>query len=394
MLSNRVMNVKPSPTTELTGRIAQLSKKGEKIIRFNVGEPDHPTPEHICQAAVRAMEQGFTKYTSAVGVPELREAICDKLGRENGCAYSADEVIIGAGAKQCLSAALLAICNPLDEVIIPYPCWVSYTELVRLADGVPVMVPCKEDFSLDLSAIEEAVTKKTKAIMINTPNNPTGAVYARETLERVAQLAVAHDFYILADEVYEKFIYGEGEHVSVASFSREVKERTIVINSFSKTYAMTGWRIGYAAAPREIIRGMNTIQSQVISSVQSLSQKAAVAALTQTQEPVRRMVSEFKKRKDYMVGRFAKMEGVFCENARGAFYLLPDIRSYIGRSDNGIVIEDDYMMAEYLLKEAKIAAVPGSAFLIPGHLRFAYTNSMEQIKLGMDAMERALGRLR
>ncbi len=393
MLSDRVKNVQPSQTTELTNRVARLREQGEKVIRFNVGEPDFKTPEHICQAAVWAMEQGFTKYTPVMGILELREAICEKLERDNHVRYSPGEIIIGAGAKQCLSAALLAICNPGDEVIIPYPCWVSYTELVKLADGVPVMVPCREDFSLDIPAIESVVTDKTRAILLNTPNNPTGAVYSESSLREIARLAMKHDFYIISDEVYEKFIYDEGEHISIASFSKEVKERTILINSLSKTYAMTGWRIGYTAAPAEIIRGMNTLQSQIVSSIQSLSQKAAVAALTESQKPVEEMVREFRKRKDYMEERLRGMKGVSCKSSKGAFYLLPDVGACLGKKDGETVIENDYMMAEYLLKEAKIAVVPGSAFLAPGHLRFAYTNSMDEIKAGMDAMEMALGRL-
>lgn len=393
MTSNRVHRIQPSRTVEMTSRVAELKREGKNVIRFNVGEPDYATPEHICQAAEEAMRQGFTKYTPVMGILELREAICMKLLKENHVRYLPDEITIGAGAKQCLLAALLAICNPGDEVIIPYPCWVSYPELVKLTDGEPVMVPGREDFMPDISAIRKAVTKRTKAVMINTPNNPTGAVYDREILEELAALAVEYDFYIISDEVYEKFVYSGKPHVSLSSFSEEIKERTILINGMSKSYAMTGWRIGYTAASREVIRAMNVLQSQMLSSVHSLSQKAAVAALTGTQEPLGSMIREFEKRRNYMRERLNRMQGVSCRESMGAFYLLPDIRGCYGKSYRGILIEDDIQLSEYLLEEAMIAAVPGSAFFAPGYLRFSYSNSMGQIEEGMDRMERALQKL-
>lgn len=393
MIAERVQKIQPSQTIEITNKVTKLEQEGKPVIRFNIGEPDFGTPEHICQAAKEAMDQGFTRYTAVMGIPELREAICGKLKRENHVEYDPDEVTIGAGAKQCISTALLAVCSPGDEVIIPFPCWVSYTELVKLAEGVPVLVPCKEDFSLDIDAIREAVTDHTRAVMINTPNNPTGAVYDRESLEELAALAVEKDIYIISDEVYEKFVYNGRIHVSPSSFSEEVKEHTILISGMSKTYAMTGWRIGYTAAPKEIIRAMNVLQSQIVSSIQSLSQKAAIAALTGTQEPLHEMAEEFERRRNYMRERLNQMPGISCINSEGAFYLLPDITGYYGRSYGNVIIENDLQMAEYLLDEAEIAVVPGSAFLAPGHLRFSYSNSMEQIKKGMDQMEKALEKL-
>lgn len=391
--AERVKRIRPSQTIELTNRVAELERAEKPVIRFNVGEPDFPTPEYICRAAGEAMARGFTRYTPVMGIPELREAICEKLARENGVSYSPEEVTIGAGAKQCISAALLAILSPGDEVIIPYPCWVSYTELVKLADGVPVPVPCREDFSLDLNAIRGAVTERTRAILINTPNNPTGAVYDKASLEELAELAVSRSFYIIADEVYEKFVYGGKRHVSAASFSDEARRQTILINGMSKSYAMTGWRLGYLAAEKEIVRAVNTLQSQMLSCVQSLSQKAAVAALTGTQRPVETMTAEFERRRDYMYERLTRMPGISCRRSEGAFYLLPDVRAYYGKSYGGKRLADDLQIAEYLLSEAEIAVVPGSAFLAPGHLRLSYSNSMEAIRQGMDRMERALGQL-
>lgn len=393
MTAKRVQEIEPSKTVEITNRVAGLEKEGKKILRFNVGEPDFNTPEHICQAAEEAMRQGFTRYTPVMGITELREAICAKLERENHVRYSIDEITIGAGAKQCISTALLAICSPGDEVIIPYPCWVSYTELVKLADGVPVPVPCKEDFGLDLPAIRRAVTERTRAVMINTPNNPTGMVYDRASLQELAELAVEKDFYLISDEVYEKFVYNGGVHVTPASFSERIKEQTILINGMSKAYAMTGWRIGYTAANKEIIRGMNVLQSQIVSSIQSLSQKAAEAALTGTQEPLKEMIREFERRRDYMRERLNHMPGIICGDAMGAFYLFPDITGCLGKGYGSFAVGDDLQLAEYLLDEAGIAAVPGSAFLCPGHLRFSYSNSMDQIEQGMDQMEKALKKL-
>lgn len=393
MTADRVKKISPSQTVEMTNKVARLRAEGREIIGFNVGEPDFDTPEHICRAAKEAMDQGFTRYTPVMGIYELREAICEKLERENHVSYRPDEVTVGAGAKQCISSVLLAVCGPGDEVVIPYPCWVSYTELVKLAGAEPVLVPCREDFSLDVAAIREAVSERTRAVLINTPNNPTGAVYGRESLEELAGLASEYGFYIISDEVYEKFIYRGSTHVSVASLSQDARKHTILINGMSKSYAMTGWRIGYIAAEAEVVRAVNVLQSQILSSVQSLSQKAAVAALSGTQEPLHRMAEEFERRRNYMRDRLNRMPDICCADAMGAFYLLPDIRSYYGRSMGGTVIGNDIQMAEFLLEEGGIAAVPGSAFLAPGYLRFSYSNSMEEIKKGMDQMERALGRL-
>lgn len=393
MVSNRVLNIQPSQTVELTAKVTKLRQRGRKIISFNVGEPDFATPEHICKAAKEAMNQGFTKYTPVMGIIELRQAICDKIKKDNHILYNTSEITIGAGAKQCIYTALLAICNPGDKIIIPYPCWVSYTEMVRMASANPVLVPCRPDFSLDMEAIRNAVTDKTKGIMINTPNNPTGAVYSRQSLEELSRLAAEKDFYILSDEVYEKLIYDEKKHVSPAAFSLEAKKHTILINGFSKAYAMTGWRLGYVAAENEIIRAMNVLQSQTVSSINSLAQKAGVEALSGPQEPVETMRKEFERRRNYMWERFCNMKGIACAKGDGAFYLMPDVRSYYGSCDGEHILENDFQIAEYLLEKADIAVMPGSAFFAPGHLRFAYTDSMDKIKEGMNRMESALGRL-
>lgn len=392
-ISGRLNHIEPSKTVELTAKIARLREEGKHIIGLNVGEPDFATPEHISQAAQKAMEEGFTKYTPVMGIRELRETICRKFEKENGITYLPDQITIGAGAKQCLYAALLAICDEGDEIIIPTPCWVSYKELVKMAGGIPVMVPCKEDFSLDLEAIETAVTERTKGILINTPNNPTGAVYAREELEGLSEIVCKYDLCVISDEVYEKLIYGKSEHVSIAAISEEMKERTILVNSFSKTYAMTGWRLGYIAAAKEIIKAVNVMQSQMVSSVHSLSQKAGIAALEGSQEPVEEMRKAYEIRRDYMYDRFARIDGIQCQKSEGAFYLLPDVRAYLGRKWKDQMIENDLDLAEYILEEAHVAVVPGTAFLAPGHLRFTYAAAMEELKIAMDRIEEALKKL-
>ena len=392
-ISERLEHIEPSKTVELTTKIARLREAGEHIIGLNVGEPDFATPEHISQAAAKAMEENFTKYTPVMGIRELREAICDKFREENGILYEPDQITIGAGAKQCLYAALLAICNEGDEIIIPTPCWVSYKELVKMAGGVPVTVPCKEDFSLDLDAIEAAVTDKTKGIMINTPNNPTGAVYTEDELEGLARIVCAHDLCVISDEVYERLTYGTDGHVSIASLSEEMKERTILVNSFSKTYAMTGWRLGYLAATREIVKAVNVMQSQMVSSVHSLSQKAGIAALKGSQEPVENMRKAYEERRDYLHGRLCQIEGIKCLKSEGAFYLLPDVSAYYGKKWKDQMIKDDIDVAQYILEEAHVAVVPGTAFLAPGHLRFTYAAAMEELKAAMNQIERALKKL-
>lgn len=394
MVSRRIQQIQPSRTVELTTRISAMKREGIPVIGLNVGEPDFDTPEHICRAAGEAIAGGFTKYTAVMGIPELREAIADKLESENGVRYALDEITIGPGAKQCIYAALLAVCDPGDEVIIPYPCWVSYTEMVRMVGGVPVPVREKEDFGLDLKAIEEAVTEKTKAVLINTPNNPTGAVYSRESLEHLAYLAKRHDFYIISDEVYECMAYDEKKHVSISSLSEDSRKRTVLINSFSKTYAMTGWRLGYLAADREVVRAVNVVQSQMISSVNSISQKAGVAALRGSQDCVKEMVEEYSRRRTYLYERLNNIKGLCCRKGEGAFYLLPDVTEYFGCAYNGREIKDDLDLAEYLLAKAHVAVVPGSAFLAPGHLRITYAASMETLGKAMDAVEEALAELK
>lgn len=394
MLSRIVGNITPSATCELEGVVSDMKNAGIDVIELNAGEPDMPTPANIVEACVQAMREGKTKYVNTTGIEQLREAICRKLRLDNGVEYEPSQICVSTGAKQALNNAVMAVTNPGDEVIIPTPGWVSYVEIVKLVGGVPVCVECKADGQLDIRKIREAVTPKTAAILINTPNNPTGAVYSRESLEELAKLAVESDIYIISDEVYEKLIYGEERHECVASFSEDVYRRAIIVNGMSKAYCMTGWRIGYTAAPKEIARGINAIQGHTTSNSTTFVQWAAMEALEKNENTVREMVEEFSRRRDYMFLRISRIPGIRCDNVKGAFYLLPDVSAYFGMGYEGYTIENSLDFCDYILREARVAIVPGAAFMAPRTVRIAYTNSMERLSEGMDRMEKALERLR
>lgn len=393
MISKIVGNVTPSATCELEGLIGSMKKEGINVVALNIGEPDFKTPEPICDACKDALDARKTTYVATAGIPELRQAICAKLQRDNGLTYTPEQICVSTGAKQALFNAVMAVANPGDEVIIPTPGWVSYVEMVKLVGGVPVCVPCTPDLQLDLNAIRQAVTEKTAAIIINSPNNPTGAVYSMESLRAVAQLAVEKDLYIIADEIYEKLIYGDARHVSIASLSPEIYQRTIVINGMSKAYRMTGWRIGYSAAPLDLAKGISALQSHVTSNSTTFVQWAALEALEHGEEGVKQMVSEFVARRDYAYERACQLPHVTCTKPDGAFYLMPDVSWYYGKTDGTHVISDSFAMSEYLLQQYHVAVVPGGAFMAPGAIRIAYTNSMSEIQRGFDRIAQALAAL-
>lgn len=389
MLTKRINNLAPSKTMYFTAKAKELKKRGVSVMDFSVGEPDFRTPENICLAAKAAIDAGYTRYTAVNGIPELREAIAEKLQKENNVIYSPDLICAGTGAKQPLFNAVFAICEPGDEVIIPIPGWVSYEEMVKLAGAQPIFVECpaEDDFELDLQAIEKAVHENTKAIIINTPNNPTGAVYRKETLQKLGELAVKYNFYIIADEVYEKLIYGEAEHVSIASLSEEIKNKTVLINGFSKSYAMTGWRIGYVAANEEVIAAVKGIQSHTTSSGNSITQYAATEAYRGSQESVKRMREAFLERREYLVKRINEMPYVRCNSAPGAFYLMLDISKVKGMKYEGMLIDSSRTLAELLLTEAHIAMIAGEAFHADNYMRICYAASMEDLQEGMRRLE-------
>lgn len=392
MLTKRICNLAPSKTMQVTAKSKKLKAQGISIIDYSVGEPDFITPENICEAAKRAIDAGYTKYTLVNGILPLREAISEKLKKDNHCHYTAEQICVGTGAKQPLFNAVFAICEEGDEVIIPTPAWVSYEEIVKLSGAKPVFVPCKksQDFELNIEGIQAAITNHTKAIIINTPNNPTGAVYSEQKLRQLAQMALQYGFYIIVDEIYEKLIYNGRKHFSIASISEEVKEKCIVINGFSKSYAMTGWRIGYAAANDEIIAAMKGIQSHQTSCCNAIAQYAALEAYAGTQEFIPQMHKEFENRRNYLVERIGELPYISCSSSDGAFYIMIDVSEVFGKSYHGTVITDSYILADLLLTQAHIALVPGAAFHAEGYLRICYAVSMEEIKEGINRMEQFL----
>jgi aspartate aminotransferase len=339
MLAERARRLTPSPTLVLSARARALRAQGIDVLSFTAGEPDFDTPERVKEAAVRAIRDGQTKYTDAGGIPELKSAICAKLKRDSGLAYESSEVIASVGAKHTLYNVCAVLVDPGDEVIVPAPYWVSYTEQVRLCEGVPVVVGCDEPrgFQLDLAALRGAVTPRTKLLLLNTPNNPTGAVYPRADLERVAALALEHGFYVVSDECYDALSY-EGRVASIAALGPEIKARTIVVNTCSKTYAMTGWRLGFAAGPREIVKAMTDLQGQCTSNPTSIAQWAAVEALGGPQDEVAKMAGEFDQRRRVIVAGLNRIPGWRCPMPPGAFYAFPDVSGLFGRRFDGQVL--------------------------------------------------------
>jgi len=395
-LSKKTYSVKPSPTLAIDAKAKSLKASGVDVISFGVGEPDFDTPENIKEAAIKAIRSGFTKYTPVGGTDELKTAIIEKLKKDNGLIYEKNEIIVSCGAKHCLYNIAEALYDAGDEVILPAPYWVSYPDQIVLNGAVPVIVKTDEGnaFKITPEILKANLSKKTKALILNSPSNPTGLAYDRKSLEAIAEIAVKHDFYIISDEIYEKLIYDGFEHVSIASLGDEIKQRTLVVNGISKSYAMTGWRIGFAAGPKDIINAMTNIQSQSTSNPASISQKAAVEALTGTQDFISKMVSEFDKRRKYMVERLNNIKGVTCIKPVGAFYAFPNVSSYYGRSFKGNSIKSSMDLSAYLLDEAKVAVVPGAAFGDDRYIRLSYATSMENIQKGLDRIESALSNLK
>lgn len=395
-LSKKANSISPSITLEITGKANELKAQGVNVMSFAAGEPDFNTPRNIIEAAIKAMDDGYTKYTKTSGIVELRKAICKKLHQENNLNYSEEQIVVSTGAKQCLANTFLAILNKGDEVILQNPCWVSYTELIKLADGVPVIVNCDENDGYKLSAknIEKAVTSKTKAILLNSPHNPTGIVYKKNELEEIAQIAKKYNLIIISDEIYEKLIYDGEEHVSIASLSEDAYERTIVINGLSKTYAMTGWRVGYTASSTKLAKVMSSVQSHMTSNVCSISQYAALEALTGPQDSINMMKNAFEERRYFMMKKLEGIDEVSFIKPQGAFYIMVDITYFIGKSINGIKINNSIEFAKILLEEEKVAVIPGAAFGLENFIRLSYATSMEVIEEGLDRIKSFLGKLK
>lgn len=396
MLSQKAMEISPSLTLAISAKAKKMKSEGLDVIGFGVGEPDFDTPKAIKDAGIKAIEAGYTRYTPASGTIELKQAIVEKFKDDNGLIYKTSQIVVSNGAKQSLDNAFKAILNPGDEVIVGSPYWVSYPELIRLSDGVPVMVETNEEecFKFTIEQLEKVVTEKTKAIVLNSPSNPTGAIYDKNELEKIAEFAQKHDIMIISDEIYEKLIYGEKVHTSIASISEDAYNRTIVINGVSKAYAMTGWRIGYAAASEQIASLMSNVQSHTTSNPCSISQHASVEALIGDQTPVVNMNKEFEKRRNFMVERVNTIDNLSCVKPDGAFYVMVNISKAIGKEIDGKVIENSMVFSDLLLEKEKVAVVPGVAFGADEFIRLSYATSIENIKNGLNRIERFVGDLK
>lgn len=393
--ADRVINIKPSPTLAVNAKAKALKAAGADILNFSVGEPDFDTPPHVCDAGKKAIDEGFTRYTAVPGMPELREAISQHLLKDKGLAYTVDEIQVACGGKHGLYNMFQAVINPGDEVLIPTPYWVSYPPMVQLAGGTPVLVPLLEqdDFDLNPAILGKYATSKTRAIIINSPSNPTGSVFSVEALEAIAKMALANGWLIITDDIYDTITYMDTELPHILKVDARLKEQTLLLNGVSKSFAMTGWRIGWTAGPKHIIAAMNKIQGQSTSNPSSISQKAALAAVTGPQDFPKTMLKAFLPRRDFFVADLRSIAGLTCVNPKGAFYVFPNFSSYFGKTFNGKAINNSVDLADYFLDEAKVASVPGAAFGADDFVRFSFATSMEIIKDGMTRIKKALSNL-
>lgn len=394
-LSQKSISISGSLTLAIDAKAKKMKAEGMDVIGFGAGEPDFETPQFIIEAAKEALDKGYTRYTPASGMMELKEAICEKLQNDNNLKYTPSEIIVSNGAKHSLYNIFQAILNPGDEVIIPTPYWVTYPELVKMGGGTPIFLDTKEEngFKIDITELEQAVTEKTKALIINSPGNPSGCVYSRKELEAIADLAVKKEFFVISDEIYEKLVYDGNEHISIASLNSEIKNITLVVNGMSKAYAMTGWRIGYTAGNEEVIKVMSNIQSHATSNPNSIAQYASIAALRGPQDIIYQMVSEFEKRRKYMIDRIRQIEGLSCNEPKGAFYLMLNIGNALGRKYRNHTITGSMDFAEQLLDAYKVAVVPGLAFGADKYVRLSYATSIENIEKGLDRIESFMNEL-
>ncbi len=385
-------NISPSLTLAMNTKAKEMKRKGIDVISFAAGEPDFPTPVHVKEAAKRAIDENKTYYTPASGIPELKELVVEKLKRENGLEYGIDQVVINSGAKHSAFNALAVTVDEGDEVIIPAPYWVSYSEMVNILGGRCVFIETKEEkgFKITPADLEKAITEDTKVVLLNSPNNPTGAVYSRDELFELAEVLEDKDLFILSDEIYEKIIYDGREHVSIASYSEKIKEKTIVVNGLSKAFSMTGWRIGYTAGPKEVISAIGKLQGHTSGNPPSISQWAGVGALKGDTSFIKEWVEEFKKRRDYIVDFLNNTPYISCLKPEGAFYVFPNISQTFGKEFNGYKINDSIDFSNYMLEYGKIATVPGKAFGVDGYIRISFATSMDNIVEGMNRLKNAL----
>jgi len=393
--AQRVDKIQPSPTLAITAKANALRAEGRDIISFGAGEPDFDTPANIKEAAIASIRDGFTKYTPVEGIPELKDAIIEKLRRDNGLSYTRSEIVVSCGAKHTLYNLAQALFEEGNEVIIPSPYWVSYPDIVLLTGATPVILETREadGFKVTPDRLAGTITARTRAFVLNSPSNPTGAAYTFEELRALAEVVIEKDILVISDEIYEKIVYDGFVFSSIAMIGQEARNRSIVVNGVSKAYAMTGWRIGYAAGPKEIISAMAKMQSQNTSNPTSISQKAAVEALRGDQGAVDEMVEAFAQRRDYIVSALNGIPGVSCFNPEGAFYVFPNVSALYGRAHEGSEITGSASFAEYLLDAANVAVVPGVAFGSDDHIRLSYATSMDNIQKGVQRIQDAVKRL-
>jgi len=394
-LAERMAQIQPSATLAINAKAKALRAAGADVISFGVGEPDFDTPEHICQAAAQAIKEGFTRYTPVGGIDELKNAIIAEIQTGYGCSYGRDEIVVSCGAKHSLYNLAQVLFDPGDEVLIPAPYWVSYPDIVRLAGAIPVTVPTREadEFKLRPDALEQAITGKSKALILNSPSNPTGSTYTREELEKLTPVILKHRLLVISDDIYYRILFKGQPWISLAMLGGDIAKQTIIVNGVSKTYAMTGWRIGYLAAPAEVAAAVTRVQSQSTSNPTSIAQKAALAALVGPQDCVAKMVAEFEKRLDHMLKRIEALPGVHAVRPTGTFYLFANFSSYYGSSYDGQVIQSSMDLGAYLMDKVHMAVVPGVAFGEDSCQRLSYAVSMAQVDQGLDRISEALSHL-
>lgn len=394
-LATRTTRITPSPTLQLSATVKALMAQGKQVFDFTAGEPACDSPNEAKEAAIKAIQAGFTKYTAVTGIDELKDAIIEKFQRDQGLTYSRSQIVVSCGAKHTLFNLALALFEAGDEVIIPAPYWVSYPEQILVADATPVFLPTLETnkFAIDLSALKAIITERTKAIILNSPCNPTGSMYDRETLEGIAKLAIQHNLLVISDEIYEKMVYDGHQHCSIATVNPDMLQRTVIVNGVSKTYSMTGWRIGYAAGPEPILKAMGNIQSQSTSNPTSIAQKAAVGALQGGSTFIEHMVKELDVRRRALVEGLNHIAGIHCPMPAGAFYAFPNVTTLLGRRFQGKVLATPFDLANFFLNEASVACVPGEPFGTDSHLRFSYTGPLAVIEEGLHQLTQAVARL-
>ena len=393
-ISDSLNRIKPSATMVITAKAAQLKREGKKVIGLSAGEPDFDTPDHVKVAAIDAIHKGYTKYTNVEGIPELRQAIIDKFKKDNGLSYSINDVIVGTGGKQILFNALVGSINKDDEVIIPAPYWVSYPDMTLLAGGKPVIVSCTQetDFKLTAKELEQVITKKSKWLILNSPSNPTGSCYSRKELEEIADVVRKHkNLYVMTDDIYEYIVYDNFEFFTFAQVAPDLKDRVLTVNGVSKSHCMTGWRIGYAVGPEILIKAMIKIQGQSTSNASSISQYAALAGISGSNDFLKPCLKAFDERRRFVVSKLNNIQGISCLLPKGAFYAYPNVSGLVGKKTNeGIILKNDTDIVEWLLETAEVAAVPGVAFGLEPFFRISYATSLDLLKEAMNRIEKAV----